>query len=367
MPLRGRALALYFAAWTPYAFLTGLALLVQRPEIPDIAAIIAGLSAGLTASLMGLVLRALVLRAFARDWSLPVRLSAFTAGTLVFGAALVGTTIAGMQVDGGAAQLRIYFDNSVVWDFLGACTVGALAITFFAYAETMRRLREQRVLAERAESLRIRAELEALRAQLDPHFLFNTLHTITALVKRDAEGAQAALERFAELMRYVLDAERARSDEVALDEELRFVRSYLALEQLRLGDRLRVVEEIDDEALECALPRLTLQPLVENAIRHGIAPRAQGATLRIAARVEGQTLHLEIADDGVGGDARSVEQGGVGFTVVRQRLAARHGAKAEMGVTAAIGEGWRVMIAMPAVSATANANVAARSRPVVSR
>ncbi len=349
MPLRGRALALYFVAWTPYAVVTMLALLVQRRDIPPAAAVFSGIAAATIASLMGLVLRAMVLRAFAREWSLPLRVSAFTLGAMVFGGGLVLTSLAGMQAPGAARARELYLATAVVWDFLSNCTIGALVITFFAYAETMRRLREQRVLAERAESLRVRAELEALRAQLDPHFLFNTLHTITALVQRDAEGAQAALERFATLMRYVLDAERARGDDVPLDEELRFVRSYIALEQLRLGDRLTVIEDIDEEALECALPRLTLQPLVENAIRHGIAPRAQGATLRLAARVEGRTLHLEVADDGVGGDARSAEQGGVGFGVVRQRLTVRHGSAAQVTVTAAVGEGWCVEIAMPAV------------------
>lgn len=349
MPLRGRALARYFAAWLPYAFVTTLALLVQRPDIPQVAAVLAGVTAALAASLMGLVLRAMVHRAFAAEWGMATRATAFTVAALVFGAGMVLTNIAGMQSDGAAPALAQYLASAVVWDFLSNCTVGGLVIMFFAYTESERRLREQRVLAERAESLRVRAELEALRAQLDPHFLFNTLHTITALVQRDAHGAQSALERFAMLMRYVLDAERARGDEVPLDEELRFVRSYIALEQLRLGDRLTVVEEIDDEALECALPRLTLQPLVENAIRHGIAPRAQGATLRIAARVDGNTLHLEIADDGEGGEARAVEGSGVGFSVVRQRLAVRHGDAARVGVTAAPGEGWLVTIDVPAV------------------
>lgn len=349
MPLRGRTLALYFAAWAPYAVVTTLALLVQRPDIPQAAAVWAGVFAATVASVMGLVLRAMVQRAFAKEWALPLRASAFTLGALVFGAGLMLTNLAGMQSERAAHALQAYLANAIVWDFLSNSTVGALVITFFAYAETMRRLREQRVLAERAEALRVRAELEALRAQLDPHFLFNTLHTITSLVRSDAAGAQDALERFAVLMRYVLDAERARGDEVPLEEELRFVRSYIGLEKLRLGTRLVVVEEIDDEALECLLPRLTLQPLVENAIRHGIAPREQGATLRIAARVEGTQLLLEIADDGQGGDAEAVERGGVGFTVVRQRLAARHGTAASMRVTAAAGEGWRVFVRLPAV------------------
>src|SRR4029078_5856777 len=107
------------------------------------------------------------------------------------------------------------------------------------------RLREQEARVARAETLRMRAELAVLRGQLNPHFLFNTLHTLTALVRRDPETAERALERFGDMLRYVLDVKRSQREDVTLAGEMQFVRNYLALEHLRLGDRLRIVEHID--------------------------------------------------------------------------------------------------------------------------
>src|SRR5439155_20533144 len=103
-----------------------------------------------------------------------------------------------------------------------------------------------------------------------------------------------------DMLRYVLGVKRAEREDVSLGEELAFVRTYLALEQLRLGDRLHVVEEVDPDACDCVLPSLTLQPLVENAIKHGIAPRAAGGTLTLRASLDGELLVVEVKDDGSG-------------------------------------------------------------------
>jgi len=205
--------------------------------------------------------------------------------------------------------------------------------------------------AARAEALMIDAELRALRAQLNPHFLFNTLHSITALVRLDPASGERALEQFAAILRYVLDVNRERSEEVQLEEELGFVRTYLSLERLRLAERLKVVEEIDPEALECLLPAFSLQPLVENAIRHGIAPRAGEGTLRIFANLDNEQLVLEVADDGAGADgAKVAEASGVGLNAVRQRLEARWGASARMEIVTAPRNGFLVRIVVPAVT-----------------
>src|SRR5215831_19465786 len=110
-----------------------------------------------------------------------------------------------------------------------------------------RQLREQEARAARAETLRMHAELAAIRGRLNPHFLFNTLHTLTALVRRDPSTAERALERFGDMLRYVLDVKRSARADVTLGDELQFVRSYLALEQLRLGERLTAVERIDPD------------------------------------------------------------------------------------------------------------------------
>ena len=185
----------------------------------------------------------------------------------------------------------------------------------------------------------------ARSAQLNPHFLFNALHSITALVRVDPAAGERALEEFAALLRYVLDVNRERNEEVTLEAELGFVRTYLALERLRLGDRLRVVEEIDPDALECLVLAFSLQPLVENAIRHGIAPRAGTGTLRLAASVVEDDLMLEVADDGPGAEAtRVADAQGLGLAAVRQRLETRWGPGVRMEIVTAPYNGFLVRL-----------------------
>jgi signal transduction histidine kinase len=215
------------------------------------------------------------------------------------------------------------------------------------------RLREAQARTARADSLRMRAELEALRGRLNPHFLFNTLHTLTALVRRDPGTAERALERFGDMLRYVLDVKRANREDVTLADELAFVRDYLSLEQLRLGERLRVAEEIDPDALDCVLPSLTLQPIVENAIKHAIAPRAVGGTLSIHAALVDDRLELQVCDDGPGAQAGPGDAApGLGLSAVRQRLATRYPSRSSVSVRTAPGEGFRVTLVVPAHTAT---------------
>lgn len=268
--------------------------------------------------------------------------------------------------------LGTFLARSAPWQWLtGVLLYGVLAGIGHATA-VGRRLRER-------EAAAARAELHALRAQLDPHFLFNTLHSLTALARRDPAAVERGLETFGALLRYVLDAnrrapeppdgvahvaqQRAGDDDVALADELAFVRDYLALERLRLGDRLRVEERFDDDALECAVPAFTVQPLVENAVRHGLAPRAAGGTLRLSASLDAAgDLVIEVADDGVGADAFDgagataagtpngvgVASTGLGLALVRRRVAARFGARAHVAVETARGEGFRVRLRLPA-------------------
>jgi sensor histidine kinase YesM len=243
------------------------------------------------------------------------------------------------------AYLRGY---ALPWQMFSGVMVYA-AIAGIAYAvQAAGQAREQEARAGRAETLRARAELQALRAQLNPHFLFNTLHSLMALVRHEPEQAESALERFAGLLRYTLDAKRAEVDDVPLAQEWAFVRDYLALERIRLGERLRVVEQVDPEALDHPVPAFTLQPLVENAIRHAVAPHARGArvTIRIE-RVDG-ALELRVEDDGPGADPAGVAgAAGLGLRVVRQRLETRYGGAARMEVRTAPGEGFAVHVRLP--------------------
>ena len=201
----------------------------------------------------------------------------------------------------------------------------------------------------RAEQLRVRAELETLRAQLNPHFLFNTLHSLLSLVRRDPQAAEDALERFGDLLRYTLRTQSGEADDVTLGAEWGFVSNYLELERLRLGDRLRLHASIDATALSARVPAFCLQPLVENAIRHSVAPRSGGGgTLWIDATRSDCALLLEVTDDGPGAEPAALETSdGMGLRLVRQRLEML-GDGAELGIDTRPGAGFRVSVRVPA-------------------
>lgn len=211
------------------------------------------------------------------------------------------------------------------------------------------RTRQREARLREAEAERARAELAALRAQVDPHFLYNALHTATALVRRDPAAAEEALEQLATLLRYVLDPARGARDLVPLDEELGFVSLYLAIERARLGDRLRVCTEVDDDARDVLVPSLSLQPLVENAIRHGLSPRASGGTIHVRAHLDADGLALVVQDDGVGdaGAAGAACGTGIGLDALRKRLAARYGGRATLQVATAPDAGYAVTLRLP--------------------
>ncbi len=223
-----------------------------------------------------------------------------------------------------------------------------VTIAGIVYAiQTTERLRAEEARATRAESLRTRAELEALRAQLNPHFLFNTLHSLMALVRHDPAAAEDALERLASLLRHTLMTMKDAED-VEFSEELDFVENYLALEHLRLGDRLRVEKSIQAESLVCLLPPFTLQPLIENSIRHAIATQPRGGFLQIKSERRNGILCLEVSDDGPGANPQDVDaSNGIGLGTVRQRLMTRYGDQASFRFQTQPGQGFSVHIEIP--------------------
>lgn len=209
-------------------------------------------------------------------------------------------------------------------------------------------LREEESRAAEAEMLRAEAELAALRARLNPHFLFNTLHTLLALVRRDPAAAERGLEQFGQMMQYALRAGGDQGDRVSVADELRFTRAYVALESLRLGDRLRVLETVEEGSLSATIPALTLQPLVENAIRHGIGPRPEGGTVTIRSREKDGEVVLEVTDDGVGtGNGSATLPEGHGMDLVRRRLHAVFGDAARLELFPAGAGGFRVRLTIP--------------------
>lgn len=201
-----------------------------------------------------------------------------------------------------------------------------------------------RRVQERDEQL-ARAELQHLKSQLHPHFLFNALNTVSALVRSDPETATRMISRLSTLLRHAL--QRASTQEVTLKEELTILAAYVEIEQLRFEDRLAVVWRIEAEALQAQVPHLMLQPLVENAIRHGIAPRSEPGTVEIAAYRRNGTLHLSVIDDGVGRSAPTEQTTGVGLANTRDRLGQLYGTAQTLSVGAVAPHGLRVDVTIP--------------------
>ncbi|MDX2121664.1 MAG: sensor histidine kinase [Gemmatimonadota bacterium] len=223
--------------------------------------------------------------------------------------------------------------------------------------ELFARMRARELAAARLETELADARLRALKAQLHPHFLFNTLHAITVLIRRDAEEATRTVLRLSDLLRQALaDGER---QETTLASELHFVRLYLEIEQTRFRERLRVEWAVEPGLDHATVPTLVLQPLVENAIKHGIEPRAEGGLVRIGARREGDTLRLTVVDDGPGFGAGAGRSGGegIGLASTRGRLALLYGERqrCEIGTRAEGGTEVRVMIPFSLAAGTAGA------------
>jgi hypothetical protein len=177
-----------------------------------------------------------------------------------------------------------------------------------------------RVAAAELEGRLLRARLDALRTQLQPHFLFNTLNAVSVLVRKgEGPAAVQAIADLGDLLRVALDA--AGTEEIELGDELAFVERYLDLERLRFGDRLAVRVDVPAELRVAGVPSLVLQPLVENALKHGLARRAEPGRVEIVARRRGEALELEVRDDGAGPAAGWERGGGVGLANLRARLA----------------------------------------------
>jgi two-component system LytT family sensor kinase len=180
--------------------------------------------------------------------------------------------------------------------------------------------RDREVESAQLETRLVEAQLQALQRQLQPHFLFNTLHAISALVRRNPDAAEEMIERLADLLRLTLN--KVGAQEVTLREELDYLDVYLAIEKIHFGSRLAVTCTIDPAARDALVPFLMLQPLVENAIKHGIGPRLAPGRVAIDASVAGSRLRLRVADSGVGIPAGSLHRltHGVGLSNTRARL-----------------------------------------------
>lgn len=206
---------------------------------------------------------------------------------------------------------------------------------------------------QHAAELAAKAELKALRAQINPHFLFNSLNTIVSFCRTNPDKARNLLIELSEFFRRSLKAAR---DFVTLKEELEHVDSYLILEQARFGNRLIIKQEVSPDTLDILLPTFTLQPLVENAVKHGLLAKETGGTIEIAARTVGRQVEIAITDNGLGIPPAIQEQvlesgfgkgAGVGLTNVNERLKAIYGIKHALTINSVEGQGTTVLLHIP--------------------
>jgi two-component system, LytTR family, sensor kinase len=185
-----------------------------------------------------------------------------------------------------------------------------------------RKYRERELRAIELEKRLAQAKLQALQMQLNPHFLFNSLHSISALMHQNVDAADRMISRLSDLLRAALD--NTETQEVPLRDEMNFLQRYLEIEQIRFGSRLRVEIDAAPETLSARVPNLILQPLVENAIRHGIEPHARPGRIRLQARRQADALALEVHDNGSGLASKSPVDG-VGLSNTRARLQTLYG------------------------------------------
>jgi LytS/YehU family sensor histidine kinase len=340
-----RRVLLYLLAWTPV-----LALLVNVSHAAGARMLDA----------VGVFAPAVVVFAFIclSPWPIcrakPMRMSAvpgilvtFTVAASVGSLALLGTAalmaaVLGIQGVLAGGLVGIVFEIGVLLYLLSACLHYAV-LSAEASREAERRAAEARTLAREAE-------LQSLRIQLNPHFLFNSLHSISALATIDAGRTREMCIRLAAFLRSSLGL--GNRETIPIQEEVELARSYLEVEQVRFGERLHVDAEIDPNCQNCGIPALLLQPLVENAVKHGVAGLIEGGAIRLAARRENGGVAIVVEN---AFDQETPPRGdlGIGQAHVRKRLQVRYGAEASFEAGAA-GDLYRVVLRLPCESPMAS-------------
>ena len=211
---------------------------------------------------------------------------------------------------------------------------------------------------EEQERLLLHARMEALQNQINPHFLFNTLNSISSLVRFDPDMAREVILKLATILRRLLNSGEAFA---TFREEFEFVDNYLDIEVVRFGrDKLRVVREFDPASLDVVVPSMLLQPLIENSIKHGLSPKVEGGSVYLRSRVTGSRLVIEVEDDGVGMGGAQLEESsswagmGIGMANVAERLQVLYGDTARMTIDSHEGKGTLIRIRLPLIEATSS-------------
>jgi sensor histidine kinase YesM len=325
--------ALVFAAWLPFfAIWVYVARGYANAPLSE-ALLTSAISMG-SASLLGLPVWYLCKR-----WPWPVRVTiGFYLLHIFFAATYTVLWFAVIcwldAVRYARPILRIFHEyvvsNSLGWQLLiGTWIYGLFAGVSYAL-QTRDRLHEKEALAMRAEALATAARLDALRARLNPHFLFNALHTLAALVKFQPTIAESAIERLGDMLRYTLKEDSREL--VEFSEEYEFTKQYLVFEQLRYEDRLKVEINIDPESFNCELLPFAIQTLAENAVHHAISVRPEGGSICITTLCRNGRLSVQVRDDGPAMERDSANSHHFGLRALRERLRGAYGPLADLRV-----------------------------------
>ena len=253
--------------------------------------------------------------------------------------------VAGQEQRSWLQEAQRMFFNNFDWEMMTYWAIVGLSHALSYHGEAQ----DRALRTSQLETHLVEARLQALQRQLQPHFLFNTLNTISALMHRDVNAADNMIARLSDLLRISL--RNVAVQEVPLNQELDFLSKYLEIEQTRFRDRLTVVFDVQPETLDAMVPNLVLQPLVENAIKHGIGPRAAPGQIAISSRRLGSMLELEIRDNGVGLSAARLTDfnRGIGLGNTRSRLQHLYGSSHRFEFRQPPGGGLSVLIAIPLV------------------
>lgn len=348
--------SVFAGAWLAYGGIFLLAALMQGEGLGQagLGALISVLAPGLPS--LYLVRRRRRLLDGSESWKVFIgrrvaEAVAFTATT----SALAATLMWVCSLEPAAELGREPAMLAVAWTVNGLFLY-AVVTAFLMWTESLERVQETRTLVAREAVLRAQAEAKALRAQFNPHFVFNTLHSLMLLVRAEPDAAERAIDDVAELIRYASTLQRREIDQVSLAKELAFVERYVSLERLRLAERLTVRWEVDGGLEDLLVPAFALQTLLENAIKHGISTRSEGGTVTIRGWQGDGMLSLEISDDGIGADpARIGGDGGSGLRLLARRLEAVYRGSASLAWRTAPGEGFVATVTVPARRAAAPA------------
>jgi sensor histidine kinase YesM len=316
-PPRRHWLVGFTAVWTGVVVFLAVTLKLQKTALTMGEALLSKAIEGYSLALLSLLVWHVSARIHKSRWRIPAHIALGLFVLVVW----KGVHLAYFYAKYGARFWALIFAESWVFQALMALAMYGALLGGVLALQASQREREREVREARLELATREAEFNALRAQLHPHFLFNSLNSILQLIDEDAPRAREMVVRLADVMQASLG--RAGLDQVPLAREVDLMRAYLDIEKIRFASRLRVDIDVTDDAAAANVPPLVLQPLVENAVKHGIAPHPAGGAVGIAARVSAGRLLLEVSDTGNG--SSTATNGGLGIDLTRRRLTGVYG------------------------------------------